>query len=107
MAENVKAVTKGQRIPSGVSLGFLVAVRKGRYTVPREEPPAMGPRRPQQRKSPARGESIAFMLLAGVVVGLGVGYVLDRLAGTAPLFIILGVFIGFAAALYAVYLETK
>lgn len=47
------------------------------------------------------------MLLAGVIVGLGVGYVLDRLADTAPLFIILGVFIGFAAALYAVYLETK
>jgi F0F1-type ATP synthase assembly protein I len=47
------------------------------------------------------------MLLAGVAVGLGVGYVIDRLAKTSPLFLVLGVFVGFAAALYAVYLETR
>lgn len=47
------------------------------------------------------------MLLAGVGVGLGVGYVIDRLAKTSPLFIILGVFVGFAVALYAVFLETR
>jgi F0F1-type ATP synthase assembly protein I len=47
------------------------------------------------------------MLLAGVAVGLGVGYVIDRLAKTSPLFLILGVFVGFAAALYAVFLETR
>ncbi len=47
------------------------------------------------------------MLLAGVAVGLGVGFLIDWLAKTSPLFIILGVFVGFAGALYAVYLETK
>lgn len=47
------------------------------------------------------------MLLAGVAVGLGIGYVIDRLAKTSPLFIILGVFVGFAAALYAIFLETR
>ena len=52
-------------------------------------------------------ETIAFMLLAGIVVGLLVGYGLDRLLHTTPVFIMIGVFAGFAAALYAVYLETK
>jgi F0F1-type ATP synthase assembly protein I len=47
------------------------------------------------------------MLLAGVAVGFGIGFVIDWLAHTRPLFIILGVFVGFAGALYAVYLETK
>ena len=37
----------------------------------------------------------------------GVGYVIDRLAKTSPLFLIVGVFVGFAAALYAVFLETR
>jgi ATP synthase protein I len=75
--------------------------------VPHEEPREKGSRRPEQRKSPAQAESIAFTLLAGVAVGLGIGYVIDRLAQTSPLFLILGVFVGFAAALYAVFLETR
>jgi len=75
--------------------------------VPHEEPPEKGSRRPEQRKSPVRGESIAFLLLAGVALGLGAGYVIDRLAKTSPLFLILGVFVGFAAALYAIFLETR
>ena len=47
------------------------------------------------------------MLLAGIVVGLLVGYGLDRLLHTTPVFIMIGVLAGFVAALYAVYLETK
>jgi ATP synthase protein I len=53
------------------------------------------------------GETIALMLLAGIAVGLLVGYGLDRLLHTTPVFIMIGVFAGFALALYAVYLETK
>jgi ATP synthase protein I len=75
--------------------------------VPHEEPREKGSRRPEQRKSAAQAESIAFTLLAGVAVGLGIGYVIDRFAHTRPLFIILGVFAGFAAALYAIFLETR
>ncbi|MGZ4198708.1 MAG: AtpZ/AtpI family protein [Thermoleophilia bacterium] len=75
--------------------------------MPHEEPREKGSRRREQRKSPAQAESIAFMLLAGIAVGLGVGYVIDRLAKTSPLFLIVGVFVGFAAALYAVFLETR
>ena len=51
--------------------------------------------------------SIAFTVLAGIVVGLLVGYGLDRLLHTSPAFSVIGVFAGFAAALYAVFLETK
>ena len=75
--------------------------------MPHEEPREKGSHRPERRKRQAQGESIAFMLLAGVAVGLGLGYVIDRLAKTSPLFLVLGVFVGFAAALYAVYLETR
>jgi F0F1-type ATP synthase assembly protein I len=75
--------------------------------VPHEEPPEKGSRRRGQRESPAQAESIAFMLLAGIALGGGLGFVIDRLARTSPVFIILGVFVGFAVALYAVFLETK
>ncbi|MGD0997101.1 MAG: AtpZ/AtpI family protein [Thermoleophilia bacterium] len=55
----------------------------------------------------ASGETIAFMVLAGIVVGLLVGYGLDRLLHTTPVFIVIGVFAGFGVALYAVFLETR
>ena len=59
------------------------------------------------RRSPASAESVAFMLLAGVAVGLGAGAGLDWVVGTFPLCTAIGVFAGFALALYAIYLETK
>jgi ATP synthase protein I len=60
-----------------------------------------------QSGSAASAESVAFLLLAGVAVGLGFGAGIDWLVGTFPLFVVIGVFAGFALALYAVYLETK
>ena len=47
------------------------------------------------------------MLLAGVAVGLGVGAGIDYAVDLFPLFTVIGVFAGFALALYAIYLETK
>ena len=67
-----------------------------------ERGPSGGPKKP-----PAQGESIAFTLLAGVAIGLAIGYGADRLAGTLPVFTIIGVFVGFGLALYAIFLETK
>jgi ATP synthase protein I len=58
-------------------------------------------------QSAASAESVAFLLLAGVAVGLGFGAGVDWLLGTFPLFVVIGVFVGFGLALYAVYLETK
>lgn len=55
----------------------------------------------------ASAESVAFLLLAGVAVGLGVGAGVDWLFGTFPVFVVIGVFLGFGLALYAIYLETK
>lgn len=60
-----------------------------------------------QPRSAASAESVAFLLLAGIAVGLGTGAGVDWLFGTFPLFVVIGVFVGFALALYAVYLETK
>jgi F0F1-type ATP synthase assembly protein I len=60
-----------------------------------------------QPRSAASAESVAFLLLAGVAVGLGFGAGIDWLFGTFPLFVVIGVFAGFALALYAIYLETK
>jgi F0F1-type ATP synthase assembly protein I len=62
-----------------------------------------------QRKRPPAGsaDTIAFTLLAGIVVGLLAGYGLDRVLGTLPVCTLLGVFAGFAAGLYAVFMQTK
>jgi F0F1-type ATP synthase assembly protein I len=65
-----------------------------------------------QPRSAASAESVAFLLLAGVAVGLGFGAGVDWLFNTLffntfPLFVVIGVFVGFGLALYAVYLETK
>ena len=60
-----------------------------------------------KRRSSTSAESVAFLLLGGVVTGLAVGAGIDWLVRTFPLFTVIGVFAGFALALYAVYLETK
>jgi F0F1-type ATP synthase assembly protein I len=59
------------------------------------------------KRSQTSAESVAFMLLAGVALGLAVGAGIDWLVGLFPLFTVIGVFVGFGIALYAVYLETK
>jgi len=60
----------------------------------------------ERRPSPS-GESVAFLILGGVVTGGGVGAGFDWLIDQFPLCTAIGVFVGFALALYAVYLETK
>ena len=77
----------------------------GRYSVTPEHPEDGKKKEPQ--RSVASAESVAFLLLAGVAVGLGFGAGVDWVFGTFPLFVIVGVFVGFGLALYAVYLETK
>jgi len=60
-----------------------------------------------KKGSSTSAETVAFLLLGGVVTGLGVGAGIDWLVRTFPLFTVIGVFAGFALALYAIYLETK
>ena len=64
-------------------------------------------RHDRKKGSSASAESVAFLLLGGVAVGLGVGAGIDWLMHMSPLFTVIGVFAGFALALYAIYLETK
>ena len=58
-------------------------------------------------RSSASAEAVAFLLLGGVVTGVAVGGGIDYALDTFPLLSAIGVFVGFAVALYAVYLETK
>lgn len=51
------------------------------------------------------GVGVAFIFI--VAAFTGVGYVLDSLLGTLPLFLLLGVAGGFAASLYYVYVQLK
>ena len=60
-----------------------------------------------KRQTSASAEAVAFLLLGGVVTGIAVGGGLDYALGTFPLATAIGVVVGFAVALYAVYLETK
>lgn len=70
-------------------------------------PPSSGQGRHRDDDSSTSVETVAFLILAGVAVGGGAGLLVDWLAGTLPLFLVIGVFAGFALALYALYLETK
>jgi ATP synthase protein I len=47
------------------------------------------------------GVGFAFILVLGVLTAIG--YFVDRLLGTLPLFLIAGVVIGFAGGLYYLY----
>ena len=51
------------------------------------------------------GVGVAFIFI--IAATAGGGYALDALLGTLPLFLLLGVFAGFAASLYYVYLKLK
>lgn len=51
------------------------------------------------------GLGFTFMILIGVFT-LG-GYGLDRLLGTVPLFVLLGMVVGFAGALYYLFIKIK
>ena len=53
------------------------------------------------------GFRIAVELLAALVVGIGLGVVLDKWLGTAPWFLILGFFLGSGAALKNVMRTAK
>ena len=85
--------------------GYLPRPEAGKYTAPGSAP--AHDEKPSVGGHLQRGETVALMLLAGIAVGAGIGWGIDRLAGTFPGFMIFGVFAGFGLALYAVYIETR
>jgi ATP synthase protein I len=44
-------------------------------------------------------------LLAGILVWGGIGWLVDRLAGTDPLFLAIGMLVGAAGGIYLVYIR--
>ncbi len=54
-------------------------------------------------RSSSGWEWITFYLLGGVFLGTACGFGIDYLVGTVPLFLIVGIFAGFALGLYGVY----
>lgn len=50
-----------------------------------------------------KGISAAYGLLGGLLVGAGLGYLIDANFRTAPWGIIAGTLLGFASGLYGVY----
>ncbi len=55
----------------------------------------------------ARFFGLGFAFLALLVVLAAVGFFVDRLLGTLPLFLLAGLGLGFAGGLYYVYLALK
>jgi F0F1-type ATP synthase assembly protein I len=47
--------------------------------------------------------TIAGYVALSIVLGLGIGFEIDRVAGTAPLFLISGVVVGFVVSFVLVY----
>ena len=66
-------------------------------------------RRPGQERGPQRQDpsSVAYTIMAGMMLGGGIGVGLDELVGTLPLFLSLGMFAGLAFAVYVAYLRTR
>ncbi len=64
-------------------------------------------RKKASKTSPARlaGMGVVFMLFLGILSVAG--YFADRLFGTLPLFVFLGLGLGFVGGLYYLYLELK
>ncbi len=50
---------------------------------------------------------VGFMFLLVTAGSAVIGFFLDQLFGTLPLFLILGIFVGFAGGLYYLYLILK
>lgn len=57
-----------------------------------------------QRQDPS---SVAYTIMAGMMLGGGIGVGLDELVGTLPLFLALGMISGLAFAVYVAYLRTR
>ena len=55
----------------------------------------------------ARSLGLGFAFLALLALLALVGYVMDKLLGTLPLFLFVGLGLGFVGALYRVYLALK
>ncbi len=61
----------------------------------------------QSEGSRPSGESLAYFIVAGIALGFGIGYGLDRLVGTTPILAAIGMFAGLAFAIYVVYLRMR
>jgi len=55
----------------------------------------------------ARYIGVGFTFVFIVVIVSGGGFLLDRLFGTLPLFLLIGLGVGFTTSFYYVYLELK
>ena len=55
----------------------------------------------------ARFFHVGFAFMFIIAVFTGGGYLLDRLVGTLPLFLLLGMLVGFGAALYYLFTALK
>ena len=66
-------------------------------TVSRTSEPRTGPRQGADPSAFARGFRLSTELVAGVLVGAGLGWLIDRWLGTTPWALILLLLLGFAA----------
>lgn len=51
--------------------------------------------------------SLGAAIAAAIVAGLGLGWLVDSLAGTTPIFLFLGLFLGVATAVRYTYRELR
>lgn len=59
------------------------------------------------KNSAAEGYSLATHFIMTTLVGCGLGWGVDSLTGTVPLFLIIGLFFGVAAGMYKLIQGTK
>lgn len=62
---------------------------------------------PGKRSNGMEYLGMGFVLGTALAVPAGLGYALDRWVGTLPLFLLLGIVLGFVSGLYYVYRALK
>jgi F0F1-type ATP synthase assembly protein I len=90
------------RLPAETALLGLTASAGPDYTFP---PVAKEPNRGDPWKGLSTGWTITSYLIGGMLPFAGIGYLLDRLIGLRWLFLPIGMVLGVAGGIYAVYVR--
>jgi ATP synthase protein I len=96
------AVYQGKRVPSPFD-----GPRSGPIYSPRSMAPSPRPGAPPDDSwsGMSTGWQVTAYLLGGILSWGGIGYLVDRLAGTGRLFLPIGMVLGAVGAIYLVYLR--
>ncbi|MDF1687182.1 MAG: ATP synthase protein I [Parvibaculaceae bacterium] len=106
MADNSDETSQSTRLTQG-EVGALSDLEKRIHTAQRERHKTDLAESQKRNTDMGVGLRLSTEFIAGIIAGTGLGWLLDYWLGTTPLFLILGLGLGFAAAIMNVLRVTK